>query len=88
MSGVEAKDAEVESALESYVTRLKAMDDAGAAKAGERLLEMDCGVCAGIGKHLSALVVAIQTAPTPERTESVRREAITSAESMSERLFE
>lgn len=88
MSGAEAKDVEVEEALENYVTRLKAMDDRGAADASERLLEMDCGVCEGIGKHLSALAVAIQAAPTPERTESIRREAITSAEQVSERLFE
>lgn len=87
MSAVEAKDEEVREALDQYATRLEAMDDEGAAQASNRLVEMDCGVCTGIGQHLTALAVAVQTAPDPGRKEAVRREALQSAESVAETIL-
>lgn len=75
-----AKTEEVNSALETYQTSLQAMDDKRAVEAGERLIDMDCGVCTSIGQHLTGLAVAITTAPHPKRKESIRTEALQSVE--------
>lgn len=87
MSGVEAKDEAVEAALDQYVTRLEAMDDEGAGDAAERLMAMDCAVCAEIGQHLAALVVALLTAPGPKRQATLRETAIETATELSDDLL-
>ena len=81
-----AKTEEVNSALETYQTSLQAMDDKRAVEAGERLIDVDCGVCTSIGQHLTGLAVAIATAPHPKRRESIRTEALRSAERISDDL--
>lgn len=79
---VEAKDEEVTDALDRYATCLKAMDTDGAGEAAEALAEMECGVCQRLGHHLTALVVALSTAPGPERESALRETAIETAEEL------
>jgi len=81
-----AKTEEVNSALKTYKTSLQAMDDRRAVEAGERLIDMDCGVCTSIGQHLTGLAVAITTAPHPKIKESIRTEALRSVEKISDDL--
>lgn len=80
------KTEKVKSALGTYKTSLQAMDDKRAVEAGERLIDMDCGVCTSIGQHLTGLAVAITTAPHPKRKESIRTEALRSVERISDDL--
>lgn len=75
-----AETAEVEATIKEYATSLQAMDNKAAAEAGERLVDMECGVCTSIGQHLTGLAVAVTTAPDPGVRESIRSDAIRSAE--------
>ena len=77
---IEAKTEAVQRALEDYQTRLGGLDTRGAVDASERRIEMDCRVCTGVGQHLTALAVAVQTAPHPDRKEEIRDTALQSAE--------
>jgi len=75
-----AEAEEVKAALEDYKMFLQAMDDKQAAGAGERLMDMDCGVCVSIGQHLTALAVSVNTSPSPEVKEKTRKLAVESVE--------
>lgn len=76
----------VESALETYEESLRAMDNQSAIEEGERLIDMDCGVCTSIGQHLTGLAVAVTTAPDSDVRESIRDEALRSVRGISDDL--
>lgn len=85
-SDVEAKDEAVSRALEGYAASLRAMDTELAANRAEELTELDCGVCTQIGQHLTALAVALSTAPVPSAEAEVREMAIQRAERLRDEL--
>jgi len=80
MMEAEAKDDVVVSALNGYLT---AFAEGNYEQAGEEvspLMEMDCGVCQAFGQHLTAFVVAAETATRDEARWSVEKTAMGEAE--------